>query len=458
MSRETEYFGQWWLPSAPERRIGGHLDLSGAILELTLDAPLLAQGYGDQDFDVIHGLAKGGFDLTLLGAYSIRDWPVGNWYAVGDVVVGAHLNQLDTRFAETAAVVDHLPAWIPAQGIEITGTGRGNPGEKVLEVSYTAQPSLKGRLADGTQVSISSSAARSHSVVAGHTLNYAASITWTHLTRAAIEDIVTRDVVPMQMLVAWATQRPVTVTAAYLRVEPGGEWLEWRRRWRKPSAADEESPIGNIRVFASDLANPTFGDGLQRWLGVLDRNQEAIDLMVSLLFAPEEFVDIDVTLVAQSLEAYHRSTFQKERWPEAIFEERRRVALARFNDAEESVLKEWLAEVLEHANEPFLSERLNDLHEKVAPVLSDLLAVHEHWAGMLKKMRNTYTHRGKTRGRQSTYDRGELREIARLGRLVLDVCLMLDLGVSADTCRERVHRWSDYSFAMHDARKRRAPP
>jgi hypothetical protein len=37
------------------------------------------------------------------------------------------------------------------------------------------------------------------------------------------------------------------------------------------------------------------------------------------------------------------------------------------------------------------------------------------------------------------------------------VCLMLDLGLSIETCRERVQRWSDYSWAMHDARKHRTP-
>ena len=45
--------------------------------------------------------------------------------------------------------------------------------------------------------------------------------------------------------------------------------------------------------------------------------------------------------------------------------------------------------------------------------------------------------------------------MARFGRIVFDVSLMPDLGLSADICRERVHQWSDYSFAMHDARKHR---
>ncbi|HUY25500.1 MAG TPA: HEPN domain-containing protein [Candidatus Saccharimonadales bacterium] len=462
MSQETEYWGKWWLPSEPERQMTGHLDLSGSIHNLTLDAPLLPIGELEQDFPVIHGLAREGFDLTLLGAYSIRDWPIGNWYAISDVVVGAHLDPTDATFTETAVVFDHLAAWVPARGIETKGTGRGEPGEKALEITYTIQAPLEGRLTDGTDVQVSTSAPYGHSLKSGVTLNYAASVRWKYRQPLTTRDIVSDHVVPFQEVVAWAVQKPVTVSAAYLRAQPDGEWHEWRRRWRKAMATDEESPIGNIRLWASDLG-PTFAEGLQRWLEVLRGSQDAIDLMVSLLFSAPEYADTDVLLVAQSLEAYHRATLQKDRWPREIFEQRQQAVLARFNDEEDGELKKWLDEVLEFANEPTLSERLRDLHNKVEPVLGDLLALRPQWADLVKKMRNTYTHRGKQRGkrpekRRRDYEPDELKEMARLGRLVFDVCLMLDLGLSVDTCRERVQRWSDYSWAMHDARKRRTAP
>ncbi len=455
VSQETEYWGDWWLPAEPGRRVGGRLDLSGAILDLTLDAALVPKGEREHDFPVIYGLARGGFELSLLGANSIQDFPIGNWYAVSDVVVGVHLDPAKASFAETAVVIDHLTEWVPARGIDIKGTGRGEPGEKVLEISYTAQEPLEGRLTDGTDVQISTSAPWGYSLKGGHTLNYSASVRWKYGNPLATQEIVLKHVVPLQELVAWSVQRPVTVTAAYLRVRPDGEWLEWRRRWRKASATNEESPIGNIRFFASDLA-PTFADGLQRSLEVLEQSQEAVDLMVSLLFAAPEYVDTDLLLVAQSLEAYHRATLRKERWPEAIVRERKQAVLAHFNDEGDPELREWLVEVLRFANEPFLSDRLTDLHKKVEPVLDDLLRLRPLWAELIKKMRNTYTHRGQKSGEgRRDYAPDELKEMARLGGIVFDVCLMLDLGLSVDICRERVQRWSDYSWAMHDARKHR---
>ena len=412
---------------------------------------MLPTGGAEQDFPVVHGLDKGGFKLTLLGAYSIRDWPIGNWYAVSDAVVGAHLDSADADFTETAVVMDHLTDWVPARGIEMSGTGLGEPGEKALQITYTVQAPLEGRLRDGTDVRISTSAPHGYSLKGGFTMSYGADVHWKFRTPITTRDLVSEHVVPLQELVAWAVQQPVTVTAAYLRVQPDGDWLEWRRRWRKASATNEETRAGNTRFFASDLA-PTFADGLQRWLEVLRQSQEAIDLMVSLLFAVQEYVDTDVLLVAQSLEAYHRATLQKERWPREIFEERQQAVLARFNDEEDREIKAWLDEVLEFANEPTLAERLDDLHRKVEPVIGDLLALRPQWADRLKKMRNAYTHRRKG---GEDLRRDELREMARFGRIVFDVSLMLDLGLSADVCRERVLQWSDYSFAMHDARKHR---
>jgi len=452
MSQKTEYSGEWWLPSSRDRRVTGRLDLNGSILTLTLDGALLSTGgEGEQDFPVIHGRDRGGSELTLLGAYSIRDWPIGDWYVVNDALVGRHLSPAETSFAETSVVMDHLADWIPASGLDISRTPNAKAGEKGVEVSYTVQAPLEGRLTDGTDVRINSSPRIEYALGRGITVGYGAGVRWEYRTPQTTREIVEHHVVPLQELVAWAVQQPVTVAAAYLRVQPDQEPLEWRRRWRKASKTDKEPPIGNIRFFASDLA-PTFADGLERWLGLLNRSRDAVDLMVSLLFSEPEYVDTAVLLVAQSLEAYHRATLQKELWPRATFEQRQEAVLAHFKNDEDRDLMKWLAELLEFANEPTLAERLGDLHRKVEPVIGDLLALRPEWADDVKKMRNRYTHRGKQRRK---YQPDELKEMARLGRIVFDVCLMLDLGLSPDICLQRAHQWSDYSFAMHDARKHR---
>ena len=452
MSAEPEYSGDWWLPSNPDRRVTGRLDLSGPMT-LTLDSALLPKGgEGEQEVPIIHGRDRGGFELTLLGVYSIRDWPIDDWYVVNDALVGRHLSPAEVSFAETYVVMEHLADWIPSSGLEISRTPNAKPGEKAVEVTFTAQAPLEGRMTDGTDVRISPSPRIEYGLGRGITVGYGAGVRWKYSNPLTTREIVEQHVVPLQELVAWAVQQPVTVTAAYLRVQPNQEPVEWRRRWRKASETEKEPPVGNTRLFASDLA-PTFADGLERWLGLLNQSREAVDLRVSLLFGEPDYVDTAVLLVAQSLEAYHRATLQTERWPREIFEQRQHAVLARFNEEEDRDLRKWLAKVVRFANEPFLAERLGDLHRKVEPVIGELLALRPEWADDVKNMRNTYTHRG-MQGRE--YQRGELSETARFGRIVFDVCLMLDLGLSADVCRDRVHQWSDYSFAMHDARKHRA--
>src|SRR4051812_32131001 len=109
MSQETEYSGEWWLPLNPATRTSGRLDLSGQIMELTLDGALLPTGGAEQDFPLIHGRDRGGFDLTLVGSYPIRGWP--NWFVVNDVLVGRHLTTAEANFAEASVVIDHLADW-----------------------------------------------------------------------------------------------------------------------------------------------------------------------------------------------------------------------------------------------------------------------------------------------------------------------------------------------------------
>ena len=431
----------------------GHLDLNSPILELELDAPLLPADGSEQDFPVIHGRSRGGFELTLLGVSSIRDWPMATWFAVDDALVGGHLDLADAAFAETTVVMDHLTEWVPARGIRLGGSRYGEPGKNELELTYPGQTPLEGRLPDGTDVMVRCSVLHGWSLKAGHTVKYGANIRWQFRKALSTAEIVARHVVPLQELVAWGVQQPVTVTAAYLRVQTDQKPLEWRRRWRKASAADSDSRVGNSRLFGSDLA-PTFAEGLTRWLDVLKKNRDSIDLMVSLLYGAPQYLDTTLQLVAQSLEAYHRSAFEKELWPAKVFRERRRAVRARFNEEEDRDLKKWLAEVLMFANEPSLAERLHDLQEKVEPVLDDLLALRPDWADDIKNMRNRYTHRGQPR---RGFGREEPREMERFGRIVFDVCLLLDLGLSIDTCRDRVRQWSDYSWAMHDARKHHPP-
>src|SRR5207247_2857094 len=206
MNQETEYSGEWWLPSNPDRHVTGRLDLSGSIMELTLDAVLVPTDGAEQEFPVIHGRDRGGFELTLLGAYSIRDWPMGNWYVVNDVLVGRHLSAAETNFAETAVVIDHLTDWIPASGLNVIETRNAKPGDKALEVTYTIQAPLGGQLADGTHVQIDPSPHTRYEFGRSITVGYGASVRWKYDKPLTTQEIVAKHVVPLQELVAWAVQ------------------------------------------------------------------------------------------------------------------------------------------------------------------------------------------------------------------------------------------------------------
>jgi hypothetical protein len=180
-------------------------------------------------------------------------------------------------------------------------------------------------------------------------------------------------------------------------------------------------------------------------MAVWKRCSEALALLVSLLFAAPRYADTALLLTAQALEAYHRASYPNRRWSDREFKIRKGAVLQRLEDSE---LEGWIADLLRYANEPSLSERLEALDKKAQPVLQDLFKRRPKWDELLKDMRNKFTHRGR---RPPDYGANELFQMARFGRLVLDVCLILDLGIPARVCRARAEQWSDFSWAMSDS-------
>jgi ApeA N-terminal domain 1 len=263
----------------------------------------------------------------------------------------------------------------------------------------------------------------------------------------AAAELAESHVIPLQDLVSWATQQPASVTAAYLRGTLDSEPLQWLRAWRRSSVQAEEGSRGNIRFYPSDFS-PHFGIGLQRWMAVRKRCSESLALLVSLIYAAPRYTDTALLLTAQALEAYHRASFPNRRWSDREFKLRRDAVLHRLAGDQDGDLQKWVADLLRFANEPSLNERLQALEKKAQAVLHDLFERRPDWDVQLKDMRNKFTHRGR---RPPAYGADELFQVARFARLVLDVCLILDLGIPAETCRARVEQWSDFSWAMSEA-------
>ncbi len=394
----------------------------------------------------MYGNARG-TELTLIASRPFQFFQPFIAFGVLDAVVGAHLTPDQLKFAEASVAIDRLVEWAPWRGLQTkVNNPLAKPGDPTLEVSYTAQPPLEGRLMDGTHVRLdtfprSSWGPGRFSVTAG------ASLRLRPRKPVAPADLATACVIPLQDLVSWATQQPASVTAAYLRPTLGSEPLQWLRAWRRSSVQADEVTLGNVRFYASDFS-PNFGAGVQRWMATRKQCSEALALLVSLLFAAPRYTDTALLLTAQALEAYHRTSFPNKRWSDREFKARKDTVLQKLDNEHDVELQRWIADLLRYANEPSLSERLRALEKKAQPVLNDLFKRRPQWATQLKDMRNKFTHRGR---RPPDYGANELFQVARFGRLVLDVCLILDLGIPAEVCRARVEHWSDFSWAMSEA-------
>ena len=159
---------------------------------------------------------------------------------------------------------------------------------------------------------------------------------------------------------------------------------------------------------------------------------------------------------AGAAEGYHRILVRNEVLPRSAHRER----LASILDSAPRGHRTWLRETLAHSNEPTFRDRLRELHAQSFNVVAGVVGSADDFAGPIVKLRNALTHRGK--GTPKAIPPGiEMFRLTQVTRLVLESCLLLDLGldemaVVAATRRSRAFRWIT-ELEMRD-RMRRARP
>ena len=233
MDEPKEFFGQWWLPAGAERRISGTFEFHDRFMELSLEAPLLPHGSNVQDeIPVIHGISRGE-RLTLITCRTFQFLQPFVVFQVRDAVLGVHIGATHLSFAQATVAIDGLTDWMPAGGLKTSRhTLKAKAGEVAIDVSYTAQRPLTGRLADGTHVQLDTFP-QSNWGIQRFSIAIGASVRFRPKSRKAAAVLASEYVSPVQELVSWATQQPALVTAAYLKPSIKGQAFKWLRAWRR---------------------------------------------------------------------------------------------------------------------------------------------------------------------------------------------------------------------------------
>lgn len=425
--------GRFWLPNAPDHQVSGAMRFAPPLAgTLVLDGELLST---PQLEPAVHGVLLEGQRVTALDCY-----PTGTDSYYGEdgrqqqqtvmaqtFVLDAHLNQ-DARFDRAGVVLSYLDDWTDMD----EGWQLGECDDMSGSIAYHGRVARTATLDHGRRI----------------TLKVGSSVEGTarHLVAKQRSSFVVDFGVPVPLVevadVAGSLQNLLTFAARRPSVILGLEVTS-------PSALDSRSGAPRSLTVRSsqvdtDPAGPPFlsrwdflfpapasDDGfsqlMRRWLALEERLGTALDLFLSLRYAPPKHLESQVMTLCQSAEGYHRRT-----WDEKVMSAEDKSNLkAALTPACPPAWEQRLRSWLDHVDEPSFKERIERIVGKAGPIGARVTARFSNYPGKLRDYRHMYAHwlAGKP---MSEDDVARVSELHDATRILLEACLMQDIGIDMD--------------------------
>ncbi len=174
---------------------------------------------------------------------------------------------------------------------------------------------------------------------------------------------------------------------------------------------------------------------LSNMLSKADLLQPVADLYFGTLYNPRMYLEQRFLSYTQAIESYHRRLIRNAELEPEQHELRVRDILESTPEGH----RDWLGGKLEYSNEPSLRQRLRDLSAQYSGALDEML--DRRVINDIVTTRNYLTHFDKSLESRALKDR-ELFELAARLRVLLQLCLLDQLGFRPDEVRAFVPRLS----------------
>jgi len=171
-----------------------------------------------------------------------------------------------------------------------------------------------------------------------------------------------------------------------------------------------------------------FSTGISCWLEMADRLDDPCDLLFALRYAPPMHAEYRLLIAVAAAEALHRRLFPKKRpYTKTAYREMRRSILA----AIPAVLRPFLKDVLDWANQLKLHARLTELIELAGPSIDDMVPIAGRWSQRVARVRNQLTHWDPEQP-AIKLNASQLFWLAEAVGTLVTVCLLRELGFTED--------------------------
>ncbi len=427
-----------WLPGTLRYRPGEEiqLDLFGAPA-ITEEQPL-----GRAHWDIILGVTTNGTPVTLRECVQLNlsigkgGIPQSSFRATW-AIFGSHFPTDDSvRFKWLSGSYAYLDQFVGVTGLS-------------LERSELTSTQISFRQPDGRELEVDASL-RVRFGFSFHLVPspFAARIeqtTWVTAERTAaanLDDLLVQ-LGHVQNLVGLAAGKFATPLQINGLPEQSSEW-ERRRSTQvvfvpRPAEGDDDTDITSLFTL-SDL-EPDIGDALERWFAAADLVKPTFDLYFSTLSIPFIYAENQFLSLAQAAESFHRRRFPIGEVSAEEHESRVAAVLA----AVPVEHRKWLAQKLAYSNEPNLRSRLKALLQP-HPALRKALR-GASFVNRVVDTRNYLTHYDE-RSRKNAAEGVRLHWLVEKLRIVVEMCLLTELGLSSSRIAMILLRQSRNQYAL----------
>lgn len=434
-----EFRGQWWLPDTPEDTVAGVLSFSqkkGGKLELigSFDS-VFDKGHGEHP--IILGTTVDGKLVTLQKCWETkRVAPFPGFestdYLVHFIFVGDHIPTEEAiRFNKLQAKFTYLYDWV-----HITGVSREvlDGGQKV-QFTYTIPDDISIAMPEA-KLDITFGA------------NFKSNYDLSHITEGAsiyIEFDQDKDfyelskgyLFPLGALVSLGTTKAGYVEELFLfrgDVPTPDKFLTayYSQQFYQPKVKAQLHRPDMLFTLADIYEN--LETKINNWLSASAKLDSVLHLLRRTRISPELFLELRFLSLAQAIETYHRFTRNNHVVSTDEHEARVWNILIGLSEPDE----EWLRQILTHANEPRLAQRLNELlienKDVINPQINNPQDSNTRRSKFVRRItgtRNYYTHFDKAREAEASKG-AELYYLTEKLTILLEACLLGELGVSPD--------------------------
>lgn len=252
-----------------------------------------------------------------------------------------------------------------------------------------------------------------------------------------LEDVLLGWALPIADLITLGLRQPSGIRGVSVLPAnaPPSTCLELFRTWIGFANSADDHPLVDTMNFSAREYRGGFGPLVARWMKLRREMQNVLSTYFGGLYAPPTYVETRFLILAYAIEGYHRFGSRETRISVKEFASIKRAAVSATPPALVDLVS---SRMTAYVRELTLQDRLDMMITRTGPVLGTLFEAAPKFSALFKKARNDNTHLGSKKPRQ--VEPITFYFLTEIGRYLLDVSLMLDLGFSARCAKQLVHR------------------